>query len=169
MEKLLEIHQLDWAHEKEILRGNFRAYCQEILRSIFSNADHGKTVDTALNCPNLWIRCLLKRNRQDFRDGCKVTINNPERMRVWDGFEIQRYRKRFSYYYFWANQWKANIKIFSWTQYEINKDRRDWHILAGNDERIISHNLNRCLWVVGAYVSEVKGGASRVVEYGGEG
>ena len=43
-------------------------------------------------------------------------------------------------YFFWANQWKADIKFFSWTEYEINKDRRDWHILAGIDTRI---NLNR--------------------------
>ena len=29
------------------------------------------------------------------------------------------------------------------TQCEISKDRRDWQILAGNDERIVSHNLSR--------------------------
>ena len=28
-------------------------------------------------------------------------------------------------------------------QCKINKNGRDWHILAGNDQRIILHNVNR--------------------------
>ena len=48
-----------------------------------------------------------------------------------------------SYHFFWANQWMADIKIFSCTQYEISKDRCDWHILARNGQRIVSQNLNR--------------------------
>ena len=39
-------------------------------------------------------------------------------------------------YFFGANQGKADIKIFSWTQCEINKVRHDWHIWADNEERI---------------------------------
>ena len=48
-----------------------------------------------------------------------------------------------SYHFFWANQWKVDIKIFSWSRCEICKDRHDWQILAENDQRIISHCLNR--------------------------
>ena len=41
----------------------------------------------------------------------------------------------------WANQRKADIKIFSRTQCKISKDRCNWHILAGNEERIVLHTL----------------------------
>ena len=78
-------------HVKKILTGNFRAHCREIFRSIFSNACHGKTVDTILNCPHPWLCGQLKGNRQNFVVGRKVTIINPERIRVWDGLELQRY------------------------------------------------------------------------------
>ena len=35
----------------------------------------------------------------------------------------------------------SDVKILLWTQHEIS--RCDWHMLQGNDERIVSHNLNR--------------------------
>ena len=59
------------------------------------------------------------------------------------GFFDIIYERGFPYYFFWTNQWKADIKIFSWAKCEISKDSRDWHVLAGNDQRIISKNLNR--------------------------
>ena len=43
----------------------------------------------------------------------------------------------YPYYFLWANQQKANIKILSWTLCEISKETSDWHILAGNEERIL--------------------------------
>ena len=49
----------------------------------------------------------------------------------------------FPYNFYWANQWKADIKFVSWTQCEIRKERRDWLILACNDQSILSPNLNQ--------------------------
>ena len=49
-------------------------------------------------------------------------------------------RKRFSVSFLWSQSAKDWQQILSWTQHEINKVRQ---ILAGNDERIISNNLNR--------------------------
>ena len=47
--------------------------------------------------------------------------------------------KRFPYHFFWANQRKADIKIFPWIQCEINKDRqilwattRELHLITWN-------------------------------------
>ena len=48
----------------------------------------------------------------------------------------------FSYHISWANQQKADIKMLLWAQCEICKDRRDWHILVGNNKRFVSHYLN---------------------------
>ena len=36
-------------------------------------------------------------------------------------------QKRLSNHFFWVNQQKPHIKMFSWTQCEISKNRRDWH------------------------------------------
>ena len=41
----------------------------------------------------------------------------------------------FPYQFFGANQRKVDVKILSWTQCAISKDWRDWHILAGGNER----------------------------------
>ena len=49
---------------------------------------------------------------------------------------VKNSQKKFPYNFFWDSQRKADIKILAWTQYEISKDRCDWHILVGNDERI---------------------------------
>ena len=51
---------------------------------------------------------------------------------------ITQIQKWLSIHFFWANQRKANIKIFSRAPYKICKDGRDWRILAGR----LSHNLN---------------------------
>ena len=56
--------------------------------------------------------------------------------------------RSYSYHFFWANQWKTNIKIFSWIQCEISKDRRDYHILGDTNHRIIMHNLNHKIWTL---------------------
>ena len=39
---------------------------------------------------------------------------------------------------------KAGTKIYSLTQCSLTVNEYDWHILAGNDERINSHCLTRC-------------------------
>ena len=52
----------------------------------------------------------------------------------------------FPYQFFGANQQKADVKILSWIQCAISKDWRYWHILVGNDERIVWQNLNRKNW-----------------------
>ena len=46
-----------------------------------------------------------------------------------------------SYNFFLANQRKVNTKNYSWTQYDLNVNGCDWHILVGNDERIVLHCL----------------------------
>ena len=48
-----------------------------------------------------------------------------------------------SYYFSPANQQKAGTKIYSLTQCSLTVNECDWHILAGNDERINSHCLTR--------------------------
>ena len=48
-----------------------------------------------------------------------------------------------SYYFSRANQQKADTKIYSLTQCSLTVNEYDWHILAGNDERINSHCLIR--------------------------
>ena len=55
---------------------------------------------------------------------CKIERNNP-------------------YYFSRANQQKANCKIYSLTQCSLTVNDCDWHILAGNDERIVEHCLTR--------------------------
>ena len=52
----------------------------------------------------------------------------------------------FPYHFFEANQRKVDVKMLSWTECAISKDWRDWHILAGNDERTVWQNLNRFNW-----------------------
>ena len=47
------------------------------------------------------------------------------------------------YYFFPANQQKEGTKIYSLTQCSLTVNECDWHILAGNDERINSHCLTR--------------------------
>ena len=47
------------------------------------------------------------------------------------------------YYYFRANQQQAGINIYSLTLGSLTVKECDWHILAGNDERINSHCLTQ--------------------------
>ena len=58
-------------------------------------------------------------------------------------------RKRQSnlYYFFRANQQKADTKIYSSTLCIFTVNECDWHILAGNDNRIKSH----CLTFINKY------------------
>ena len=49
------------------------------------------------------------------------------------------------YYFFSANQQKPGTKIYSLPQCSLNVNECDWYILAGNDERINSHCLTRCI------------------------
>ena len=51
-----------------------------------------------------------------------------------------------SYYFSRANQQKAGAKIYSLPQYSLIVNECDWHILAGNDERINSHCLTWLFW-----------------------
>ena len=94
-----------------------------------------KRVVSSLNClttlqwmPGVFVFIVLQINE-------KVNLEH-----YWCSKKLER---GFTHYFFWANQRKADSKIFSWIQCEFSKDRRDWHTLAGNNERIISHNLNR--------------------------
>ena len=50
-----------------------------------------------------------------------------------------------SYYFSLANQQKAGTKIYSLTQCSLTVNGYDWHILAGNDERINSPCLTRLI------------------------
>ena len=45
-------------------------------------------------------------------------------------------RKGYSHHFFWANQRKADIKIFPWIQCKINKNGREWHIFRGQLKHI---------------------------------
>ena len=38
------------------------------------------------------------------------------------------------YHFYLANQQKVHIKICSWTQCEISKNKHDWHILVANNQ-----------------------------------
>ena len=57
-----------------------------------------------------------------------------------DLFHIERDNP---YYFFRANQQKADTKIYLLTQCSLTVNECDWHILAGNQERIKSHCLTR--------------------------
>ena len=46
-----------------------------------------------------------------------------------------------TYYFFPANQQKANCKIYSLTKCGLTVNGCDWHILAGNHERILVYCL----------------------------
>ena len=98
----------------------------KIIKDLLRNNNSGPTSSTIY----IWILniCLGFRNR----------------IRV----DIKYFERSYPYHFFWANQQKIDIKIFLWTQSKINKDPRDWHILAANDQRIISHNLNRLGWKI---------------------
>ena len=50
-----------------------------------------------------------------------------------------------SYYFSRANQQKAGTKIYSLIQCSLIVNEGDWHILAGNDQRINLHCLTRYL------------------------
>ena len=56
---------------------------------------------------------------------------------------LKGYAKEIIHYFFPANQQKAGTKIYSLNQCSLNVNEYDWHILAGNDERINSHCLTR--------------------------
>ena len=51
------------------------------------------------------------------------------------------FKRNNSYYFSRANQQKAGTKIYSLTQCSLTVNECDWHILAGNDERINSYCL----------------------------
>ena len=48
-----------------------------------------------------------------------------------------------AYYFFQANQWKANVRIYFRTPYEISVNWCDWPISAGNEEKIVRDFLTR--------------------------
>ena len=50
-----------------------------------------------------------------------------------------------SCYFSRTNQQKAGTNIYSLTQCSLTVNECDWHILAGNDVRINSHCLIRCV------------------------
>ena len=62
-------------------------------------------------------------------------------------------QKGYPYNFFWTNQRKVDIKIFIGTECEISKDRLDWHILVGNDERIIWHKFPSTVRILRFYIS----------------
>ena len=43
------------------------------------------------------------------------------------------------YYFYQANQQKANCKIYSLTQYGLNVNGCNWNILASNDDKTVAH------------------------------
>ena len=58
-------------------------------------------------------------------------------------FKGDFFERNNSYYFSRANQQKAGTKIYSLTQFSLTVNECDWHILAGNNERINSHCLTR--------------------------
>ena len=61
-----------------------------------------------------------------------------------------------SCYFSGANQQKAGTKIYSLTQCSLTVNGCDWHILAGNDERINSHCLIR-MFVLPKFKNKIDG------------
>ena len=61
------------------------------------------------------------------------------------------YEKDNTYHFFWANQQKVNSKIYSLTRGDLTVNGHDWHILEGNDEKIVFHCLT---WTGNASVPE---------------
>ena len=55
--------------------------------------------------------------------------------------QVLYFERNNSYYFSRANQQKVRAKIYSLTQCSLTVNECDWHILAGNDERINSHCL----------------------------
>ena len=53
------------------------------------------------------------------------------------------YERNNSYYFSRANQQKEGTKIYSLTPCSLTVNECDWHISAGNDERVNSHCLIR--------------------------
>ena len=82
----------------------------------------GKNLSTSRLAPHLkvgtfigksWIRhCWPQKEQRDHSQ--KWLFNDPSYVTILCWF----HGKRFPYHFFWGNQWKADIKIFSWTQCE---------------------------------------------------
>ena len=56
---------------------------------------------------------------------------------------LERIERNNPYYFFRANQQQVGTKIYSITQCILSVNECDWHILAGNDERINTHCLSQ--------------------------
>ena len=67
----------------------------------------------------------------------------------WETLICSLIERNNSYYFSRANQQKAGTKIYSLTQCNLTVNECDWHISAGNDERINSHCLIRYLIFLG--------------------
>ena len=59
--------------------------------------------------------------------------------------------------FLWSESAKGRHQNFFRTQREISKNRGDGHILVGNDEGIVSHNLNQLHLLPLAYVKRREG------------
>ena len=73
------------------------------------------------------LKCLSRKKKEN--GPFRVCLSNIERNN--------------SYYFSRANQQKAGTKIYSLSQCSLTVNECDWHILAGNDEKINSHCLTR--------------------------
>ena len=49
-------------------------------------------------------------------------------------------------HFFPTNQWQATTKIYSWIRNSFKAKTSDWHILTGNNTRIVLDCLNRCYY-----------------------
>ena len=83
-----------------------------------------------------WVHSSPKNeNGEKFKCGLNRLKCNVEDFSVW-------FRNN-SYHFFRTNQRKVNLKSHSLTQFNLTMNVSDWHILAGNDKRIVLHCLIR--------------------------
>ena len=113
--------------------------CTQIIIT-HGNVTSPSKCNGVLNYPRAAAGNIFSRVCPSLQSGCFPYPGKPKNARWQRPSESER---SFSYHFVWANQWKVGIKFFSWTQYAFCKDRCNWHILAGNDWRIKSHNLIR--------------------------
>ena len=61
--------------------------------------------------------------------------------RIFYCHKIKHNERNNPYHFFRTNQWKVNHKSHSLTQFDLTMNGSDWHIVAGNDKRIVLHCL----------------------------
>ena len=136
---------------RNLLRGIF-VFCFECLgQRVLLNLLHSEKYSVAVNAlivkGQYPLRKLTVRHQfpeipqKDVINFMRNIESNSVRRKKRKKWKEHKSERSNPYYFFRANQWKANIKIYSWTQCDPTVNGCDWHILVDNDERIVLHFL----------------------------